>query len=512
MTNEAYEAWLDAMPVDDVRGRIKRLEHKLSDLQLLARLYAVRQPNGPEAAPTPGGPTARKTSCEPTGPQQGSIAAQSCPALAFNIGPPIKVMVVDVERCPVEILVEHPDGGRYQGVWLLTRVGGEPRSLIRLPFVGDRITRADLAPQLRALTLDGRMASRLTLPESPPQISVVVCTMFERGEELRRCLESLAALDYPAFEVLVVDNRRDEDGGSVDWVESIPRVRLLRERRPGVAAAKNRGLNAAAGAIVAFTDDDVVVDRGWLTAFARRFCAHPEEVGVGGLTLPKELETQAQIRLEEYYGSMGPRIMEPVSHRLERPRGRGLFRKAIVAERNDEGEIVDSFSLYSPTRFGGGVNMAFRTETLRATGGFDVLLGPGTPTRGGEDIILWMRLAWRGYSLGFEPAALVFHVHRREDEQLQRQISNNGVGFAATMVAIVIEDPRHLGALVAAAPQVLSALGRSFWKKLQTQTPPQTTLAATSSVSDLARLELRGMLTGPAAYFRSRRRARQWRA
>ena len=512
MTNEAYKAWLDAMPVDDVRGRIKRLEHKLSDLQLLARLYAVRQPNGPEAAPTPGGPTARKTSCEPTGPQQGSIAAQSCPALAFNIGPPIKVMVVDVERCPVEILVEHPDGGRYQGVWLLTRVGGEPRSLIRLPFVGDRITRADLAPQLRALTLDGRMASRLTLPESPPQISVVVCTMFERGEELRRCLESLAALDYPAFEVLVVDNRRDEDGGSVDWVESIPRVRLLRERRPGVAAAKNRGLNAAAGAIVAFTDDDVVVDRGWLTAFARRFCAHPEEVGVGGLTLPKELETQAQIRLEEYYGSMGPRIMEPVSHRLERPRGRGLFRKAIVAERNDEGEIVDSFSLYSPTRFGGGVNMAFRTETLRATGGFDVLLGPGTPTRGGEDIILWMRLAWRGYSLGFEPAALVFHVHRREDEQLQRQISNNGVGFAATMVAIVIEDPRHLGALVAAAPQVLSALGRSFWKKLQTQTPPQTTLAATSSVSDLARLELRGMLTGPAAYFRSRRRARQWRA
>jgi GT2 family glycosyltransferase len=440
------------------------------------------------------------------------IAAQSCPALAFNIGPPIKVMVVDIERCPAEISAEHPDGGRYQGVWLLARVGGEPRRLIKLPFVGDRITRADLAPHLRALTLDGRTASRLTLPESPPQISVVVCTMFERGEEIRSCLESLAALDYPAFEVLVVDNRRDEDGGSVDWVESIPGVRLLRERRPGVAAAKNRGLNAAAGAIVAFTDDDVVVDRGWLTAFARRFSAHPEEVGVGGLTLPKELETQAQIRLEEYYGSMGPRIMEPVSHRLERLRGRGLFRTTFVVERNDEGELVDSFSLYSPTRFGGGVNMAFRTETLRATGGFDVVLGPGTPTRGGEDIILWMRLAWRGYSLGFEPAALVFHVHRREDEQLQRQISNNGVGFAATMVAIVIEDPRHLAALVAAAPQVLSALGRSFWKKLQTQTPPQTALAATSSVSDLARLELCGMLKGPAAYFRSRRRARQWRA
>lgn len=421
-------------------------------------------------------------------------------------------MVVDVERCPAEILAEHPDGGRYQGVWLLARVGGEPRSLIKLAFVGDRITRADLAPHLRALTLDGHTACRLTLLESPPRISVIVCTMFERGEEFRRCLDSLAALDYPDFEVLVVDNRHREDGRSVDWVERIPRVRLLRERRPGVAAAKNRGLNAAAGAIVAFTDDDVVVDPGWLTAFARRFAEHPQEVGVGGLTLPKELETEAQIRLEEYYGSMGPRIMEPVSHRLERPRGRGLFRKAIVSERNDEGEVLNTFSLYSPTRFGGGVNMAFRTETLRTEGGFDVLLGPGTPTHGGEDIVLWMRLAWRGYSLGFEPAALAFHVHRRNDQQLQGQISDNGVGFAATMVAIVSDDPRHLGALVAAAPEVLSALGRSFWKKLQTKTPRQTEFVATSSISDLARVELRGMLKGPAAYLRSRRRARQWQS
>jgi hypothetical protein len=123
-----------------------------------------------------------------------------------------------------------------------------------------------------------------------------------------------------------------------------------------------------------------------------------------------------------------------------------------------------------------------------------------------------MRLAWRGYSLGFEPAALAFHVHRRNNQQLQGQISDNGVGFAATMVAIVTDDPRHLGALIAAAPQILSALGRSFGKKLQTKTRPQTKGAATTSISDLARLELRGMLTGPAAYFRSRRRARQWQS
>jgi hypothetical protein len=77
-------------------------------------------------------------------------------ATAGHIGPPIKIVVVDVERCPAEILAEHPDSERYQGVWLLARVGGEPRSLIKLPFVGDRITRLDLAPHFRALTLEGR--------------------------------------------------------------------------------------------------------------------------------------------------------------------------------------------------------------------------------------------------------------------------------------------------------------------------------------------------------------------
>ena len=81
-----------------------------------------------------------------------------------------------------------------------------------MPFVGDRITRADLAAHFRELTLEGRTASPLTLPESPPRISVIVCTTFERGEDFRKCLDSLAALDYPDFEVLVVDNRRDEGG------------------------------------------------------------------------------------------------------------------------------------------------------------------------------------------------------------------------------------------------------------------------------------------------------------
>jgi uncharacterized membrane protein len=73
MTNGPYKAWLDAMPIDEVRRRIERLEHKLSDMRVLERLHAERQP-GVEVAPGPAephaalGPTEAWASAEPAGP------------------------------------------------------------------------------------------------------------------------------------------------------------------------------------------------------------------------------------------------------------------------------------------------------------------------------------------------------------------------------------------------------------------------------------------------------------
>jgi GT2 family glycosyltransferase len=419
------------------------------------------------------------------------------------------VLVVDVERLPEEISAAHPGGGRYVGLWVLARVGGEPRSLIKLPFVGDRITAGELAECFRGPAFEPRAAAPVVDADPPVFVSVVLCTTFEREQELRNCLASLAELDYPSYEVLLVDNRR-QDGESVAWVEDYPRVRLLRERQPGLAAARNRGLDAAAGEIVAFTDDDVVVDRGWLRAYARRFAAHPEEGALGGFIIPRELETAAQITIEEYYGGWGPRVLEPAQYRLVRPTGLKLLRQAKVTELSDAGEILDTFSLYSAGRMALGANMAFRTAALRAVGGFDVRFGAGTPTNAAEDVLVLMRLAWRGYSVGFEPTALLAHVHRREDEQLRRQIENYHMGFAAAMIALVLEDPRHLAAMVATGPRAVSVMTRKFWQRLRTKTPEDAGPASNAGVSDLALLEMRGMIRGPLAYAHSVRSTRRY--
>jgi hypothetical protein len=78
MTHDAYKAWLDAMPIDDVQRRIERLEHKLSDLRVLERLHAERQPTGPQAASEQTGqqtwpePTGAEASAQPISEQEAS--------------------------------------------------------------------------------------------------------------------------------------------------------------------------------------------------------------------------------------------------------------------------------------------------------------------------------------------------------------------------------------------------------------------------------------------------------
>ena len=120
---------------------------------------------------------------------------------------------------------------------------------------------------------------------------------------------------------------------------------------------------------------------------------------------------------------------------------------------------------------------------------------------------MFARLAWRGYGMAFEPAALVFHRHREDDRSLRRQIEAYGLGFVAMLLALVAEDRRHLGALLATTPTAARAIVGSFTRKLRIRDGGAESSEAT--VSELARIELRGMAKGPAAYLRSRRSARR---
>jgi glycosyltransferase involved in cell wall biosynthesis len=103
--------------------------------------------------------------------------------------------------------------------------------------------------------------------------------------------EALAALvaqaDAPPFEVVVVDNNSsDGTAGVIERFASSGVVRSVREPRQGLSYARNRGIAAARGGILAFTDDDVRVDATWVGAIARSFREHPDASLVGGKVVP----------------------------------------------------------------------------------------------------------------------------------------------------------------------------------------------------------------------------------
>ncbi|NCC31225.1 MAG: glycosyltransferase, partial [Chloroflexia bacterium] len=205
-----------------------------------------------------------------------------------------------------------------------------------------------------------------------PPFSVVVCTR-ERPESLARCLGSLQHLDYPVYEVVVVDNAsRDQATAAV--VERAG-VRYVYEPRPGLDWARNRGWNEATYDLIAYTDDDVVVDPGWLRGLAHSFAA-PEVAVTTGAILPLELETEAQLLFETYGG-------------MHKGFKRICFRPADLRYK----QMIASHET------GVGANMAFRRTALAHVGGFDTALDVGTPSGGAGDLDMFHRIMVAGLTL-----------------------------------------------------------------------------------------------------------------
>jgi GT2 family glycosyltransferase len=396
---------------------------------------------------------------------------------------PVRVAVIDVASPLGDLDCGRSEPTPYTAAWILACHCGQPLGSIEVPVRGARITAAELERELgRQLGAgwDRWPADRSSRPLA--RASVVVPTNFARPAQLRRCVRSLGELDHPDYEVIVVDNRP----GPAPPLE-VEGARVVREPRPGISAARNRGVSAATGEIIAFTDDDVVVHPHWLTAVGERFARQPTAAAVTGLVVPLELETPAQLLFEQS-GSGLDRGYAPLT--FERA---GRFR---VLRRDQRAGTERVQSLYLTGEFGLGSNMAFRTAVLAAMGGFDEALGVGTATRGGEDLAMLIRLLTAGHRLAYEPVAITWHAHRTTLPELEHQIYGYGLGFTAMMTALALRDPRHVIGLVSALP--------AWLRSLRDPSSAKRASRADDYPPALARAELRGMLTGPAAYLRAR--------
>ncbi|MFF1909646.1 glycosyltransferase family 2 protein [Kitasatospora sp. NPDC058218] len=335
-------------------------------------------------------------------------------------------------------------------------------------------------------------------PTAPaPLVSVIVCTRG-RPTLLGDSLSALLRTDYPATEFLVVDNA-PEDDTTERLVRTLApgRLHYLREPVPGLARARNHGLSAARGEFVAFTDDDALADPGWVTALAAAFRADPRISCVTGLVVPAELDTEAQAAFERYCGfgkGFAPRdwSMRAAGH--------------------------DPLFPFAAGRFGTGANMAFRTSVIRGIGGFDPATGAGTPTRGGEDLLAFLRVLVAGHTLAYRPEALIWHRHRRTMAELEAQIQGFGTGLGAYLTAAVSQRPGLLADLLRRLPAgARYALRRAGAGPTGDGNSNSNGDGNSSSNGDpglarLGRLELRGLLNGPYSYLVSRRQDRRFRA
>jgi GT2 family glycosyltransferase len=321
---------------------------------------------------------------------------------------------------------------------------------------------------------------RRAVMAKPPRITVIVATR-ERPDLLRTCLDALLGLDYPDYEIVVVDNDPDTaDTANLVTKGFGPPVRYVRENRRGLASAHNRGLEEARGEVVAFVDDDVVVDRYWLTAIAEGFAADSKVGCVTGLILPAQLDTPAQLLLERHGGfdkGFGLRVFDTGHHRPDDP----LFP-------------------FTAGRLGSGANMAFDTEVLRRLGGFDPAIGIGTFARGGDDLAAFFRVVLN-HRLVYQPAAVVWHRHHREMAALRNQSFGYGVGAGAFLTSVLVHEPRTWPALLRRLPAGFSyafSSSSDLNRGRYDGWPPE-----------LARLEMRGLIFGPGAYAVSRWRTRR---
>lgn len=402
--------------------------------------------------------------------------AQSSSARFFQ---PMQIVEVDLDE-PVDgrLLAKNVEFRELGGTFILTKSKGRPVATVELPTIRPLHDTQTLR-QLLSARIERDVVEEPPYPLQPVPVSVIVATR-NRPVQLSRCLNSLMEQNYPSFEVIVVDNAPSDDTTSRLINERFSgRVRYVRDPRPGLAQAHNTGAAVARHEVLAFTDDDVICDSGWLAAIVSAFESGGDDVGcVTGLILPMELETRAQYWTERHGGF-----------------GKGFYRRRFDMKSKTSG----AGALYPLTagQFGSGAAMAFRRQALKKIGDFDPALGAGTKSRGGDDLNGFALTILAGQAIVYEPAAITWHEHRRDETGMQRQAFNYGVGLGAYLTSVISRRPSLIWQLLMGLPAGVAHLMGSGSAKLS-RLPPDYPVS-------YIWLERFGILFGPLAYLNSRR-------
>jgi glycosyltransferase involved in cell wall biosynthesis len=253
---------------------------------------------------------------------------------------------------------------------------------------------------------------------SRPACSVVVCTR-ERPQLLERCLASLVALDHPSYEILVVDNSPGDPG--TERVAARVGARCIRESRTGLSRARNEGARAATGEIVAYTDDDAVVEPDWLGRHAAAF-DDPLVMASTGPVLPLALDSPAA-------------------------------RTYAAAAVEDLGESPLRVTRDTPwwfeiANFGGlglGGNVAVRRALFEDGWRFRVSLGLGTAVPGYEESYAFFTIIRAGHAIAYRPDVVVRHPYPATSRQLRRRRARLLRAASAYVVMLLVEEPEFRG-------------------------------------------------------------------
>jgi glycosyltransferase involved in cell wall biosynthesis len=245
------------------------------------------------------------------------------------------------------------------------------------------------------------------------RVSVIVCTR-DRPQDLDRCLESISQVDYPNFEILVVDNGSSDPqaaGVAEKWG-----ARYITEAAPGLSKARNRGARESKGEIIAYIDDDATAEPGWLSALVAEF-ADPTVMIVTGRILPPE---------DTGCGSADSVPEDSCCSPSRR----------VVDSSTPAWFVVSNFG-----SVGIGANMSVRRSAFDVWPGFDERLGRGATIYAAEDNYAFFSLIRRGYRVVYTPAAKVRHRIFAEEIADRSRYLRVMTGTAAYICFLLWEEP-----------------------------------------------------------------------